>query len=91
MNDTEAQKILNEHVRRREQRCYDELSRLVVTKHVETFEETGPSGTVYQIQIQYFWDASPGGAVRVLGAIDDGGIRAYKPLCCDTLVYPERT
>jgi ribosomal protein S28E/S33 len=90
MNNTEARTILDEHVRQWEQRSYDELSRLIAAKHIETFEQTGASGSVYQIAIQFFWDDSPGGAIRVAGAIDDGGIRAYLPLCSSALVYPKR-
>jgi hypothetical protein len=37
------------------------------------------SGTVYQTQIQFYWDGPEGGAVQIAGAIDDGGIRAYIP------------
>ena len=90
MNNTEARIILGEHVRRWEHRSYDELSSLVAAKHSETFQQAGSSGTVYQIELQFFWDDSPSGAVRVLGSIDDGGIRAYFPMCSGALIYPVR-
>jgi len=35
----------------------------------------------YQVEIDVFWDDKPGGAVRVLGMIDDGGWRAFMPMC----------
>jgi hypothetical protein len=41
---------------------------------------------VYQIEIQVFWDNKPNGDIRVMGAIDDGGLRACVPLCSDLLV-----
>ena len=88
MNNTETREILDKHVRQWEQRGYEELSRLTTAKHIETFEQTGAGGTFYQIEIRFFWDVSSGGAIRVFGAIDDGGITAYVPLCSDTLVDP---
>jgi hypothetical protein len=32
------------------------------------------------VEIQTFWDSQPGGNVRVMGSIDDGGWRAFLPL-----------
>ena len=55
---------------------------------VETREVTGVSGASYQIEIEPIWDAAPGGAIRVLGAIDDGGLRAFVPITHDFLVAP---
>jgi hypothetical protein len=52
----------------------------------EILEVTGPSGLDYQIEIQIVWDGKPGGDVRVLGAIDDGGWRAFLPLTSDLIV-----
>ena len=45
----------------------------------------GPSGVQYQLEIQVVWDDQPGGTVRVLGSIDDGGWRAFVPLCDSVL------
>ena len=51
----------------------------------------GPSGTEYQIEIQIRWDHKPGGDIRVMGSIDDGTLRgAFKPVCEDLLVRPDR-
>ena len=44
----------------------------------------------YQIEIQITWDHKPGGDVRVLAAIDDGGWRAFMPLSADLILTPER-
>jgi hypothetical protein len=44
------------------------------------FERAGPSGTRYQVEVEVFWDDRPGGNVRVMGSIDDGGWRAFNPL-----------
>jgi hypothetical protein len=56
---------------------------------IETPEVIGVSGTRYQIEIEPIWDAMPGGAIRVLGAIDDGGLHAFVPVTLDFLVAPE--
>jgi len=35
-----------------------------------------------------FWDDSVGGDIRVIGSLDDGGIRAFFPLTMSLLVKP---
>lgn len=54
------------------------------------FEEyaRGDSGTDYQIEIEVMWDGKGGGDLRVLGSIDDGGVRAFCPLCDSFIVTP---
>ena len=53
------------------------------------FERVGESGTVYQIEVEAFWD-HPGqesGDLRVLASIDDGRIlSSIVPLCDDFIV-----
>jgi hypothetical protein len=35
----------------------------------------------YQVEVNAYWDAEPGGTIRVIGAIDDGGFRSsFSPL-----------
>ncbi len=57
--------------------------------HDEVLEATGSSGTAYQIEIQVIWDGKPHGDVRVRGAIDDGGWRAFLPLSSDLVIAPD--
>lgn len=38
---------------------------------------------IYQLELECYWDGSPGGDVRVLGSIDDGGLRAFVPVTLD--------
>jgi hypothetical protein len=45
----------------------------------------------YSLEIQFFWDAKPDGAVRVIGSIDDGGWRAFRPLSDDFIRAPDGT
>ena len=86
MDKSEAQKVLSEQLGRFSQRSYGELVALVESAHVEDFEVRGASATTYQIEVQFFWDDKTRGTVRVVGSIDDGGIRAIVPLTQTFLV-----
>lgn len=55
----------------------------------ETVEIRGASGAHYQVQIQLFWDDQPADVIRVLGAVDDGGLRAFVPVTDDFLMRPD--
>jgi len=69
-------------------RAYSELVALVGKP--TTVEVTTSSGTWYQIEIQALWDdpRSNNRVLRIAGAIDDGGIRAYFPLTDSFLLAP---
>ena len=86
MDKSEAQAVLTEQLARLCQRSYAELVPLVESRHVEDFEVLGASGTKYQVEVQFFWDDKPRGVVRVVGSIDDGGMRAFVPLTQTLLV-----
>jgi hypothetical protein len=79
MNEQEARKLLAEQLNAYRRRPYAELSSRIGTDH--QFEVVGLSGVAYQIEIQFLWDDQPNGNLRVLGSIDDGGLRAFFPLC----------
>lgn len=49
-------------------------------------EFTTQSGTWYQGSIEPFWDDKPGGAIRVLFELDDGGVGAYHPMTSSLLL-----
>ena len=87
MDKIEAQKILSEQMERFGRRGYSELQRLVESKHVEDFEVPGANGTRYGVEVQFFWDDKSKGRIRVVGSIDDGGLRAFVPLT-QTLLVP---
>ena len=44
----------------------------------------------YQVEIQAVWDDRPGGDIRVLFSIDDGGWRAYFPVGSDIILSKDR-
>ena len=86
MDKSEAQKILGEQLARFS--SYAELVPLVESRRVENFEVCGASGTKYQVEVQFFWDDQRRRIVRVVGSIDDGGIRVFVPLTDTLLVSP---
>ena len=85
MNKLEAKALLAKELEGWRQRPYVDLASLVGGDPV-TGEVIGEKGEFYQFEIQVFWDRNPGGDIRVLGAIDDGGIRAFFPLCDDFIL-----
>lgn len=54
-------------------------------------EVRSSTGTMYQIEVMVYWDARPEGNIRVIGAVDDGGIRAFSPVCSDFIKAPDNT
>ena len=87
MNREEALSLLDAHLDQYRKMTYVGLAAKI--RHEEFTEVVGPSGTEYQMEIQIRWDHKPGGDIRVLGAIDDGGLRAFKPVCSDPSVRPD--
>ena len=87
MNKEEAKQIIRVELESFRAKPYSELVQMIGAEPV-TSERTGPSGKRYQIEIQVFWDDKAGGDIRVVGSIDDGGWRAYRPLCEDFIKNP---
>jgi len=89
MNEEEARRLLEEQLARYRGASYAELLRLLGTQDV--CELHGPSGAWYQIEFSAVWDRHKGGDLRVIGSIDDGGWRAFRPLSSDFIVRPDGT
>ena len=88
MNNVEAKSLLEGELSRYRKRSYAEL--LSLLDQPETFERVSPSGTVYQIEMEIFFDDdSKRSTLRVSGAIDDAGWRTLSPLCDDFLIAPD--
>ena len=87
MNREEALNLLDAHLDQYRKMTYVGLAAKI--GHEEFPEVVGPSGAEYQMEIQIRWDHKPGGDVRVMGSIDDGGLRAFMPLCSDLIVRPD--
>jgi hypothetical protein len=86
VNNEEAVAILRDHLQIYRRRSYAELVALRGKPQVTKVD--GSSGTKYQLEVDVNWDDRPGGNIRVLGAIDDGGSRAFKPLTHDFILAP---
>jgi hypothetical protein len=66
----------------------DFVARIGSDDHVTV---VGGSGAEYQLEVQVFWDQKTGGNVRVIGSIDDGGLRAFFPLTNSFITAPDGT
>jgi len=86
MDNEEATRILAQELAKYRRDSYADLQRLL--KEVDAYEVAGPSSANYQIEIQAVWDDEPNGHLRVIGGIDDGGLRAFVPLTDDFILSP---
>lgn len=74
---------LNLEIEQLKQRRYEDL--LILTEEVEA-RQSGEGNSFYQVEIQAFCDDNRTGTLRVIVAMDDGGLRAFKPLTGDFLI-----
>jgi hypothetical protein len=86
MNRQEADQILQCELDAIEQFGYEELRGRI--DEVVTLEKTATTGTIYQLELQIFWDDRQAGPIRILGSIDDGGLRALMPHTASRIVSP---
>ena len=88
MDKAEARAVLDQALQPYRSKSHGELAALL--GEVEAFEIAAASGAQYQIEIEVHWDAASGGDLRVMGAIDDGGLlTAFSPLCQSFIVTPK--
>ena len=87
MNCREARFILLRKVAEYRRYPYAQLLQKVGGQP-DCYEVRGASGTLYQVEIEVFWDSAPGGDLRVSAAVDDGGWRAFCPLAYSILASP---
>jgi hypothetical protein len=83
----EATLILRHHLDQLEALGHPELSKRVA--HDEAFAQNAPSGRAYQLEVSILWDRETGGAIRIIGSIDDGGPAAFIALTDDRLIHPQ--
>lgn len=79
MDKKEAKKIIVEQLEQFRSKPFQELVKMIDDEPI-TYEFSCQNGTIYQIEIQAFWDDKPNGNVRVTGNIDNGGLRVFFPL-----------
>jgi hypothetical protein len=87
MNHEEAATVLHDYLQQYRQRSYAELVTLLETPQVA--ERRGASGANYQLEVIVHWDDRRGGALRVLGTVNDGGWRSFRPLTDDFILAPD--
>ncbi len=85
MDRSTAATILRREVERYALRSRAELTLLV--DQIEAYEVVGPGGTAYQVEVSLLWDAEPGGVLRLIASIDDGGfVSSFRPVVDGFLV-----
>ena len=89
MDNVEAKSLLRSHLETYRSRTYADLVALLGA--TEVAQLTGATGVEYQVEIDTHWDDRAGGNVRVIGSIDDGGWRAFMPLCDSFIMAPDGT
>jgi len=78
MDTVEARRVLKERLAEYRVRPYADLVARI--GNVEAFEIVRGDERPWQLEFEFRWDGNPGGSVRVLGSIDDGGIRGWLPI-----------
>ena len=89
MDEDTARSILATAMQEYRGRSYEALAASV--GHIDVREVRTSDGTCYQLELQVFWEDKAGGALRVVGGIDDGGLRAFFPLTLDFLRKPDES
>ena len=87
MNSAEAKALLQIELTRYRKSSYTELQRLLNTQDV--YEVSDASGERYYLEIEAFWDDRKFGNLRVVGAIDDGGLRVFFPVSDSFILTPQ--
>lgn len=87
MNKTEAIEIIEKELASFRPKAYTELKKMIGIEPI-TKEITSINDIHYQIEIYAHWDDKPNEDIRVCGSIDDGGWRAFSPLCRDFIKSP---
>lgn len=90
MDKMEARTLLEQELRKYRVKTYAELAQMVDSEP-DCYEIAATSGKWYQLEVQAFWDGKLGGNVRIIGAMDDGGWRAFAPLSDSFIKTPEGT
>ena len=88
MDKKEAKNIIAEQLKKYRAKPYCDLVQMIDTEPV-TYELMSKSDKKYQVEIQAFWDDKPNRDIRVVGSIDDGGLRAFFPLTDGFIKSPD--
>jgi hypothetical protein len=89
MDRREAQALLTEQLGAYRRRSYADLAASI--GELRSSEISSLAGREYQTEVNVLWDDRPGGNIRVIGSIDDGGLRAFAPLTDSFIKTPDRS
>ena len=87
MDMREAETLIQTHLQGWRRRNWGELVALL--DRPQCAELVGATGVRYQVEVMVSWDGAVGGTIRVIGCIDNGGLRALAPLSRDFLLAPD--
>lgn len=90
IDKTEAREIGEQRLSELRKRSYSQLCDMPTERQ----ERTGPSGQVYQVVSESWWDGgrgADGGDLRVGVAVDDFGWSSFVPVTRDFIVAPDGT
>lgn len=87
MDKEKAEKLILEKLNEYRLMDYSRLKDLINREPITG--ELINDGVKFQYEIEVFWDYKKGGNIRVMGNIDDGGLRAFKPLTYDFIKSPD--
>ena len=88
MDKEEAKIVLNTFLAKYRAKTYNDLQYLLNEQDTSEVEVEAESGAKYQLEIQAVWDDKKDGNLRVMGSVDDGGLRAFMPLTSDFIISP---
>jgi hypothetical protein len=84
--------VLEQVIEEWREKSFAQLAESVRARELEAYQRVAPSGKLYNVEVQVFWDHKPDGPVRVLVLVDDGSLRgAFKPRSSDFLLSPDGT
>jgi hypothetical protein len=88
MDKVEARSLLEDFLADLKTRSRENLQGLL--SNPICLEKTGASGVIYQIEYQAVWDEEPGGELRIIASIDDGGfLSALIPMTSGFILPPD--
>ena len=83
----EERDLLSRYLEPYRRKSFDDLRALIGL--IDAREIVGPSGRLYNLEIETRWDGRLGGPIRVIGSIDNGSLQnTIVPLCEDFLIAP---
>ena len=86
MDKVEAYTIIQEELDAYKKKPYSELVSLI--DNPQTKEVRGKSSTLYQTEVQVFWDDKKEENIRIIGSIDNMSWYAFSPLTEDFIMVP---